>query len=285
MTGVSFQGRRVLALESRRRTEIAALIDRYGGEPVVVPALRELPLESNAAALEFAAALLLGEIDIAIFLTGAGVFALFEVLDAAHSGGDIRAALCRVRVAARGPKPASALRELKIPVWVNAPEPNTWRELIAAMDARAADQPIAGARVAIQEYGVPNPELLDALAARGASVMRVPVYRWALPDDLGPLRHAVAEIASGSIDVLLLTSGIQLDHLWQVVDVMGCETEFRKGLSTTMVASIGPTTTAAIARRGLTPQLEASHPKLGFLIKESAAQSALSARQSSVGTS
>jgi uroporphyrinogen-III synthase len=275
MASASFQNCRVLALESRRATEVATLIVKYGGRPVVAPALRELPLESNTAALDFAAALLLGEVDVAIFLTGAGARALFDVLAHAHPGDEIREALSRIRVAVRGPKPASVFRELNIPIWVTAPEPNTWRELLAAMDARQADVSLAGAAVAVQEYGVPNQELLDALAARRASVMRVPVYRWALPDDLDPLRRAVAAIAGGGIDVLLLTSGIQLAHLFQVVDSMGCDAEFRCGLASTAIASIGPTTTEEIVRRGLTPDLEASHPKLGFLIKEAAEFKAL----------
>lgn len=281
MPKASFENMRVLALESRRATEIATLVARYGGSPIVAPALREVPLESNGAALDFAAELLLGGVDIAIFLTGAGVRALFDVLAVAHPGDDVRAALSRVKIAARGPKPSNVLRELNLPVWVVAPQPNTWRELLSAMDARAADQPIAGARIAVHEYGVANHELLDALEARGARVMRVPVYKWALPDDLGPLKHAVAAIAGGAIPILLLTSGIQLAHLWQVVEMMGCETEFRSGLASTFIVSIGPTTSEELARRGLTPHLEASHPKLGFMIKEAAEHaSVVLARQS-----
>jgi uroporphyrinogen-III synthase len=270
MANAHFQNRRVLTLESRRAAEVATLIARYGGRPVVAPALRELPLESNAPALDFAAALLLGEIDIVVFLTGAGARALAEVLTVAHPGEEIHAALSRVKIAVRGPKPAGAARELRVPIWVTAPEPSTWRELLAAMEARAEEQPLEGARIAVQEYGVRNQELLDALTARGARVMPVPVYRWALPDDLDPLRRAVAAVAGGGIDVLLLTSGVQLAHLWQVVESMGCEAEFRHGLGSTYIASIGPTTTEEIVRRGLAPDLEASHPKLGFLIKEAA---------------
>lgn len=270
MPRANFDNVRVLALESRRATEIATLIAKYGGTPIVAPALREVPLESNDAALDFSADLLLGGIDIAIFLTGAGVRALFEVIAIAHPGDAVRAALAEVKVAARGPKPSNALRELNVPVWVTAPEPNTWRELLAAMDAKAHDQSLAGARVAVQEYGVPNHELLDALQARGASVMRVPVYKWALPENLDPLKRAVAAVVAGAIPVLILTSGVQLAHLWQVAELMGCERTLRNGLTSTFIASIGPTTSEELARRGLRPDLEASHPKLGFLIKEAA---------------
>jgi len=269
-----FQNRRVLSLESRRAAEVATLITRYGGRPVIAPALREVPLESNTAALDFAAALLLGEIDIGVFLTGVGARAIVEIFEQAHPGAAIRDALSRVKVAVRGPKPAAVFRELGIPIWVTAPEPNTWRELLQAIEARAGEAPLAGARVAVQEYGVPNQQLIDALVLRGATVLPVPVYKWALPEDLDPLRRAVAAVAGRAIDVLLLTSGIQLAHLWQVVEMMGCEGPFRYGLSYTFVASIGPTTTEEIVRRGLAPDLEASHPKLGFLIKEAAERSA-----------
>jgi uroporphyrinogen-III synthase len=278
MARTHFQGRRVLSLESRRAEETATLITKYGGVPVVAPALRELPLESNTAAVDFAAALLLGDIDIGIFLTGVGVRAIVDVFRAAHPGEEISQALSRIRVAVRGPKPAAVFRELNIPIWVNAPEPNTWRELLAAIEARADEMPLAGARVAVQEYGVPNQQLIDGLVERGASVLPVPVYKWALPEDLDPLRRAVAAIAGRAIDVLLLTSGVQLAHLWQVVEMMDCEGPFRFGLSSTLIASIGPTTTEEMVRRGLAPDLEASHPKLGFLVKEAAEHSATFAR-------
>ena len=126
-------------------------------------------------------------------------------------------------MAARGPKPVAVLRELQVPVWVTAPEPNTWRELVAAIDARADERPLAGARVAVQEYGVSNLELLDALRARGAQVTPVPVYQWTLPEDLQPLHDAVTAVTRGEVDVLILTSGVQLAHLFQIADGMGLE--------------------------------------------------------------
>lgn len=273
MGNPSFDGRRVLALESRRATEVAALISNLGGQPLVAPSLREVALESNTEALDFAAALTGGEIDIVIFLTGAGVRALVEVVEGASSREAFVAALSRTKVAARGPKPVTVLRELNVPVWVTAPEPNTWRELVAAIVARAAERPLAGARVAVQEYGVSNPELLEALQARGAHVRSVPVYRWALPEDLRPLKDAVLAITHGDMDVLVLTSGVQLAHLCQVASEMGMEEALLRGLRRIVVASIGPTTTEEIERRGLKPDIEASRPKMGVLVREAAERS------------
>src|SRR5688572_869776 len=156
MTNPSFNGLRVLALESRRAREIGSLIATYGGAPTVAPALREIPLESNADALAFADALLRGDVDIVILLTGVGTPALLEVVQTKHSRDAFIAALAQTKVAVRGPKPLAVLREWSVPVWVAAPEPNTWRELLAALDGTGVS--LGGQRVAVQEYGASNPD-------------------------------------------------------------------------------------------------------------------------------
>jgi uroporphyrinogen-III synthase len=266
----NFGGARVLALESRRGAEIATLISRLGGTCVLAPALREVPLESNVAAVQFARALIDGAFDVVIFLTGVGAKTMLSAVERAHPREQVISALARTRVAVRGPKPLAVMREWHVPVWIVAPEPNTWRELVAALDAHAAEQPLPGVRVAVQEYGVSNADLLDALAARGARVTAVPVYQWTLPEDTDPLRQAAAALARGEIDIVVLTSGVQLAHLWQVVEQEKLVDDVRRALERTAIASIGPTTSEEVRRRGLRVDLEASHPKMGILVTEAA---------------
>jgi uroporphyrinogen-III synthase len=273
MATPSFQGLRVLALESRRATELAALISTFGGRPLVAPALREVPLESNTEALDFAAALMRGEFDVVVFLTGVGTRALVSVIERAYPREAFIGALARTKVVARGPKPLAALRELQVPIWVAAPEPNTWHELLAAIDARAEERPLGGARIAVQEYGVSNTQLLDELRGRGARVTRVPVYRWALPEDVEPLKNAVTAISRGEVDVVVFTTSVQVVHLWQIVEEMRLEADVRRGLGRSVIASIGPTTSEELQRHGLAVDLEASHPKMGFLVREAAERS------------
>ena len=269
----SFQGLTVLVLESRRSREMAALVSTYGGRPILAPALREVPLESNPDALAFADALIRGEFDIVMLLTGVGTRALLDVVGQTRPQDAFVAALAKTKVVARGPKPLAVLRELKVPVWVAAPEPNTWREVLAALDAKADEQPLRGQRVAVQEYGVSNPDLLQGLEARGARVTRVPVYRWALPDDLEPLRSAVTSVARGDLDVAIFTTATQVVHLLQVAATMQQEMAVREGLQRMVVASIGPTTSEELRQQGLVVDLEASHPKMGFLVREAAERS------------
>lgn len=264
-------GRTVLTLESRRGAETARLIASYGGKPLHAPAMREVPLAANPAALKFAEALFAGKVDVVVFLTGTGARALASVVTETDSVAKFHEALRKVCVVARGPKPLAVLREWNVPVAATAPEPNTWRELLQAIATMKLD--LREKQVAVQEYGATNPELLEGLRLRGAHVTRVPVYQWALPEDASPLRGAIDSIVEGSVDIALFTSSIQIVHLFQVAEAMGKRDGVKKALKRVVKASIGPTTSETLANYGLPPDLQASRPKLGYLVKEAAEQS------------
>ena len=251
------EGLRVLALESRRAVEIGELIRKQGGEPFVAPSMREAPVADTQAAFGFLDRLLAGEFDRMILLTGVGTRQLARVLGERFAEG-----LRRVKIAARGPKPVAALREMGLTPDVVAPEPNTWRELLAALEGHPER------RIALQEYGKPNPELIEGLRARGAEVTPVRVYEYALPDDLEPLREAARRLAAGSFDVALFTTATQIDHLARVARDLGIEEAALAGLRRCRVGSIGPTTTEALAEFGIHPAFEPSHPKMGLLVRE-----------------
>jgi uroporphyrinogen-III synthase len=270
----NFAGLRVLSLESRRSPEMAKLIANHGGEPIVAPSMREIPLETNTEALAFVRRLLAGEFDMVIFLTGVGTRALARVVETMYPLEKYLAELRKIAVMARGPKPVAVLKEWNVPIAVTAPEPNTWRELLRALDENAAAWPLKGRRVAVQEYGVPNAELTAGLAARGAQVTPVPVYEWALPADTGPLRSAISAIVRNEIDVILFTTATQADHLLQIAAEMKQEDALRRALPRMLVASIGPTTSERLREFGIAPDMEPAHPKMGYLVSEAAQRSA-----------
>jgi uroporphyrinogen-III synthase len=260
----------VLLLESRRARELASIVTSYGGVPIVAPSMREVPLESNTAAAAAVRALIAGEFDVVVLLTGVGARAWLDVADrvcgARESFVD---AMRRVRVAVRGPKPAAVLRDLQVPAWLIAPEPNTWRELLTAIDAAGPDV-LRGQSLAVQEYGASNPELLGELRARGARVTPVSVYQWTLPEDLQPLTSGIRSLVAGEVDVVLFTTGTQAVHLMQVAASMQLADRVRHALDRTLVSSIGPTTSEELSRQGIRPRFEASHPRMGFLVREAA---------------
>jgi uroporphyrinogen-III synthase len=269
-----FSGLRVLSLESRRAQEMAKLIASNGGVATVAPSMREIPLASNTEALAFARVLSEGGFDIVIFLTGVGTRALTRVVETVYPVDKFVAALRKTTVVARGPKPMAALKELGVPVTVAVPEPNTWRDLLKTLDEKSDSLPLQGRQVAVQEYGVSNPELLAGLTDRGAHVTRVPVYEWGLPEDVGPLRAAVASIVRDEYDIIILTTSIQVNHLFLVAAEMNQERPVRRALSRMLIASIGPTTSERLREYGLTADLEPTHPKMGYLVVETAQRSA-----------
>lgn len=271
---------KILSFESRRAAEMAKLIAANGGVPLSAPSLREVPLEENPQALAFAEELLAGHFHAVIFFTGVGTRALFELLEKRHRRENLVRALSQVVVVARGPKPIAVLREWAVPIAISVPEPNTWREVLAELDARREEMPIEGRRVAVQEYGAPNPDFVRELEARGAVVTRVPVYRWALPEDTGPLVTGIRAIVAGEVDVALFTNAMQVINVLKVAHREGLADPLREALRRTVIASIGPTASEALREHGLQPDLEPSHPRMGFLVKEAAeAAPALLARK------
>jgi uroporphyrinogen-III synthase len=164
----------------------------------------------------------------------------------------------------RGPKPVAALKGLGLKPTLVAPEPNTWNDLLALIDAQLQ---IAGQKVAVQAYGKVNEPLLEGLSARGAEVRSVAIYAWALPEDLAPLRAAIALICEGEVDVVTFTAAQQLAHLFEVAAQSGSEAALSAALKErVVVASIGPIMTEALQARGLPADLEPEHPKMGHLV-------------------
>lgn len=268
--GAGFDGLRVVSFESRRADEVRRLIQRFGGTPRVAPSMREVPLEDQREALQFAQRLFDGTIDVVILLTGVGTRVLIHTLLKQSPLPELVRVLGGVGLVARGPKPIVALTEFGLKPTLIVPEPNTWRDILTTLDAHL---PVAGRRVAVQEYGVSNPELLDGLSVRGAEVVRVPVYQWALPEDLEPLQQTIRAICAGEADVLLFTSATQLAHVLRVAEMMGAGDAYRQAARRCVIASIGPICTEALTRHGFPVDLEPSHPKLGSLLAEAARSS------------
>jgi uroporphyrinogen decarboxylase len=272
-TAASFRGLKVVAFESRRAQEIAALITRHGGLPLVAPALREAPLEENAAAFAFGEQLLAGKLDALICMTGVGTQRLLEVLEKRYPRERILQGLSRITLVVRGPKPLKVLRELQVPVTISVPEPNTWREILQELDESPRGFTLAGSRIAVQEYGVPNAMLIKGLQERGAEVLRVPVYQWALPEDLNPLRAAFEALVEAKARVVLFTNSAQVEHVFQVASESGLRERLLGALRNCVVASVGPTCSEALLAHGVQVDIEPVHGKMGALVHEAATRS------------
>lgn len=262
-----FAGRTVVAFESRMADQMATLISRYGGNPLVAPSMQEVPLENNSEALDFADHLMAGSIDMLILLTGVGTRTLVEVWNTRFSTEAIQQALTGTTLVARGPKPIAALKELGLKPHIAVPEPNTWKDILQTLD-EFKPEGLQGMKVGVQEYGTTNEVLIAGLKQRGADVRRVPVYRWALPDDVEPLKHALRCLLHGDAAVAFFTSGAQVDHIVEMLQATNELEAFRRVLENTMVASIGPITSQRLTHHHFPVDFEPSHSKMGILVKE-----------------
>ena len=269
-----FNGAGVAAFESRMAGVMRDNLLRYGARPYVAPSMQEVPLEQNPELFTFGEKLLAGQIDILICMTGVGTRLLIEKLSTRYAPEAIRQALSRVTLVVRGPKPVQALREHGIVPTITIPEPNTWREILEELDFNRKSLDLAGRTVAIQEYGVANEELMRELKKRKAFVIQVPVYRWALPDNRQPLEETIRAIAAGQVQFVLFTSQYQVKNVLRVASELGIEPALRAALRQTVITSVGPVATEVLQENGFGVDFEPSHPKLGHLVSETAAQSA-----------
>lgn len=262
---MSEQPLRVVSLESRKSQEMRSLLERHGCSAISAPSMREVPLADQHEAFAFGEELLRDEYPIIVLLTGVGTRMLVDALSTKHAQDRVVEALGRAKLVCRGPKPVAALKGLGLKPTLVAPEPNTWNDLLALLDAQL---PVTGQKVAVQAYGRLNEPLLDGLRARGAEVRSVAIYAWALPEDLAPLQAAIAQICAGSVDVVMFTAAQQLAHLFEVAAQSGSEAELSRALKErVVVASIGPIMTEALSARGLQADLEPEHPKMGHLVQ------------------
>ncbi|WP_437192394.1 uroporphyrinogen-III synthase [Planctomicrobium sp. SH527] len=260
---------RVCSFESRRREEMEKLIEKSRGIPTVAPSMKEIPLTDNGKAFEFANELLNNTIDAVVFMTGVGAEALMEALATQGLAQQVQDKLKTTTTIARGPKPVAALSKMGIRVTIRAPEPNTWQDMTSEIVKQNLD--LAGKRIAVQEYGEPSHDFYQWLQEHGAEVIPVPVYKWALPDDLAPLEESIRKTIAGEFEILLWTSAQQINHVLEVAERMQLKDEWLAAAQTCVIGSIGPTASERLRGFQLPPDLEPSHPKMAHLIRESIA--------------
>lgn len=254
--------KRIAVLESRFGEHFAGLLEKQGAAVFHAPALAEEPdldPESIRRLIEDWAA---QPVRLAIFQTGVGTRALFEAADGLGLADRLFALLAGAVVAVRGPKPTAVLRGRNVRIDISAEEPYTTVEVLAAI----RNVELSGERVLVQRYGETNLGLEEGLEARGAVVIEVPTYRWALPKDIGPLVRLLDALEHREIDAAVFTSASQVRNLFAVAGQHGGVDQLRRNLNLVLVASIGPVCSDALVAAGVQVSLEASPPKLGPLV-------------------
>ena len=253
----------VALLEARMRSELARLVEKHGGSPLSVPAMRETAEAASDAIKSLFDELATGRHEIVIFLTGVAVSLLFELAEQSGRRAELVQALTRITTVCRGPKPTAALRGFGVPPTLTAREPFTAAELIDALGV----MDVAGKRVLLLNYGERSETLCETLLARRADLRELWLYRWQEPEDPRPLERLVRRIVAGDVDALIITCQMQFRHLYRIAERIELERDLVRALNDlVVVGAVGPTCRAILEAYGVEPHVVPAHPKMGPLV-------------------
>jgi uroporphyrinogen-III synthase len=258
----SLRGARIALLEARRESELASLVRRHGGEPVCVPALREVERDFGDEIAQACRAVDWAK-TIVVLTTGTGLERVLRVASSVGVGEALRAGLALATVVCRGPKPVAVLKREGLPVHVRAEPPHTTNELLAALGGTD----VTGRDAIVVQDGGPSRAVAEWLEQRGARVLEVRPYEWALPEDVVPLRDLVSAIVAGEVDVLAITTQVQVRHLFGVAESIGVAAELARALrERVVVAAVGPTCAQVLAELGVPAHVVPAQPKMGPMV-------------------
>jgi uroporphyrinogen-III synthase len=255
---------------ARRREELAALLERRGARVVLAPAIRIVPLADDSLLLEATRACVAGPLDVVVATTGIGFRGWLEAAEGWGLGERLVERLRGARLLARGPKARGAMRAAGLTGEWSPPSESSSEVLAHLLDGDAGE--LAGRRVAVQLHGEPLPDFVDALRAADAEVVEVPVYRWAPPDDAGPLCRLVDQVADRLLDAVTFTSAPAVASMLRAAGERGRADEVLSAFGGPVLpACVGPVTAAPLERAGVRT-VQPERARLGSLVRTVAEQ-------------
>lgn len=257
---------------ARRAEELAALLIRRGAAVLHAPAIRIIPLSDDAELKRATEAVIAEPPQLVVATTGIGFRGWVEAADGWGLADGLHAALAGSRLIARGPKATGAIRAAGLrEEWSPASESSA-----EVLDHLLAEG-VGGVRIAVQLHGAttewePLPDFGQALRDAGAEVVPVPVYRWTMPADTGPMDRLLEATVSGALDSLSFTSAPavasmlerarQLGLLELLLESLGAGTPSGRVL----VACVGPVTAGPLEALGV-PTRQPARARLGALAR------------------
>jgi uroporphyrinogen-III synthase len=255
------EGITVAILEHRFTKEFATLFERFGAKTDACPLLEEKPVENREELQAFVRQVVFGSFDAMIFLTGVGARFLISEAESIGIKNEFLAALEKMTIVVRGPKPVAAMRQFGIHVDVTPDNPTT-EGVIEALRNRDLE----GRRVGIQLYGTPNPQLVSALESKGAKVNPVQVYAYGAAADSTAVGALIERILNGRVQVIAFTTSPQVRLLFEFAAQLGVTETLGKALRDDIViASIGEVTSRALKEKGLAAKIVPKVSKMGAM--------------------
>jgi uroporphyrinogen-III synthase len=253
----------VLLTADRRSGELASALVRRGATVRHAPALSIVPHEHDYELLAHTGELLDAPPDVVVITTGIGFRGWVEAADAAGLADQLVQVLSRARVIARGPKAHGAIQAAGLQAdWVA--ESETGAEILELL----LTEGVAGLRIAVQHHGAGADRLDSELAAAGAVVRSLVVYRWGPPPDPVALKLSVLAAADGEIDAAVFTSAPGAAAWLAEMDAQGVGAEIvaRTRSGAMVVAAVGPITARPLRDWGIAP-IVPDRGRLGALVR------------------
>jgi uroporphyrinogen III methyltransferase/synthase len=235
-------GKRVLVTRTRQQaSDLSRALAAQGAEPVELPTIEIVPcadpheLESALTALRTSA------YQWAIFTSANAVEVFFQHLREASL--DARA-FASAQLAAIGPGTADALARHGLRVDV-VPDRFVAEGLLDTLAGRN----LRGQRVLLPRAADARETLVEGLAAKGARVDELKLYRSEVPRD--PDAEGLRRLRAGEIDIATFASSSSVRNL---IEMLGGDAS---PLRDVMIAAIGPITAQAVRDAGLQPAVVA----------------------------
>lgn len=264
------QGFTIGVTADRRAGEQAELLRRQGARVVHGPTITTGYLTNNDRLLDATRSLVARPPDVLVTTTAIGLRAWWEAAQSWGLDGALRLALADAVVVARGPKAAGVARGLGLVVWRQSPDERS-SGLLGVLTELAGG--VRGPRVAVQLHGGDDELLLAGLAAFSADVVEVPVYRWALPEDLGPALALIDAAVAGSLDAVTFTAAPALAQLFTIAARHGNTDALRAAFNGEVVAAcVGPACADKARYFGIADPAAPDVGRLGLMVRALAAR-------------
>lgn len=253
----------VLVTADRRSVELASALTRRGATVRHAPALTIVPHEHDEELVLATKQVVADPPDVVVVTTGIGLRGWIEAADAAGHADELLDVLGRARIVARGPKARGAIQAVGLTAdWVA--ESETSAEILELL----LDEGVAGLRIAVQHHGAGADGLDTELAAAGADVTSLVVYRWGPTPDPLALRQSVRDAAAGEIDTVVFTSAPGAAAWLAAADDEGVADGIRARCASgcLVAAVVGPVTAKPLQDRGIDP-IQPDRGRLGALVR------------------
>ncbi|MHB1137435.1 MAG: uroporphyrinogen-III synthase [Microthrixaceae bacterium] len=247
----------------RRAEEQQELLHRLGARTVHAPTVRTLPLGADEGLRAATEAIIADPPDVVALSTGLGVRSWTEAAESMGLGDELTRVVLGATVLARGPKAAGAAVTAGWRVDWRAPNASS-----AEMVDHVGSLGVRGRRVAVQLDGREDPVLADAIAAHGATVVAVRVYRWLLPDDVEPVLKLIDAVCDRHVDAVTFTSSPAVWNLESIARSNGSIERLRDRLSNGVLnVCVGPICADAARSAGFDNPIQPVAARLGSMAK------------------